>query len=227
MFRVGLRVAIFGVLLSAPWAMVNATEKTIEVAGVGAVNYVPDTFSFRVQLEARGKQVGLIKSQIAADSTKAIDALIGVGLAPNAIQALNIQFNPWIEYKREGNEHKGFILRQEINVSVDSLALYEKAIDTLLAHNINRLDGFNASSSNNVADYQKALNQALLNAQQTAKNMAGTLGLEVKGVQNIIEQSSSPVKSATRLRAQNMAESSFMPGVGKTEARVKVTFTLK
>lgn len=203
-----------------------AENRQIKVSGVGSVASTPDLFSFVVHIEEKGQLAGDLNKIIVAKTKKVITTLIEIGVPKKSIQSLQVRFNPWIEYKSEGNQQKGFILSRKINVTMDKLDQYDKAIDALLSIGITRIDGFSSTTSKSTENYQTALQQALLNAKSRANNMAETLGLKLGKVMTISEQSTGSVAPVQMDALRSAKISSYQPGEMATHARVEVIFSL-
>ncbi|WP_435687019.1 SIMPL domain-containing protein [Paraglaciecola sp.] len=206
----------------------SSDVRQISVTGIGSVASTPDTFNFTVQLEEKGKLAGELNKTIERKTLNIVEKLLNLGIEKKSIQALHVRFTPWVEYKREGNEHKGVVLTRKITVTLDNLDIYGKSIDTLLNIGITRIDGFSASNSQGNALYEKALELALLNAKTKASKMALTLGLNLDQVMTISEQSSHQVMPVQMesLRMNSAKSSSYQPGEMQTQAKVSVVFRL-
>ncbi|MCF2947150.1 SIMPL domain-containing protein [Paraglaciecola aquimarina] len=200
----------------------------IKVTGMGVVNSTPDIFSFVVHIEEKGKFAGELNKIIKTKTLDVVNALTSIGVEKKSIQTLQVRFNPWIEYKREGNEQKGFVLTRKIKVTLDKLEQYGQSIDALLNIGITRIDGFSATSSKSAENYQSALQSALLNAQKRASQMVQTLDLKLGKVITISEQSSGNVAPVEMdvLRMSAAKTSSYQPGEVAMQARVEVVFSL-
>jgi uncharacterized protein YggE len=202
------------------------TQRQIRVSGVGSVVSTPDLFSFVVHIEEKGKLAGDLNKVIVAKTLNVVTTLTEIGVPKKSIQSLQVRFNPWIEYKREGNQQKGFILSRKISVILDELSQYDQAIDALLKIGITRIDGFNSTSSKSAEHYQTALHQALLSAKSRAEKMAQTLGLKLDKVMTISEQTSSHAAPVQMDALRSAKTSSYQPGEMATQARVDVIFSL-
>ena len=205
----------------------DSQTRTIEVSGEASIISVPDRFSFSMTIEEKGKQAAMLNKEIVGRTTKIIQALVAIGIDKKAIQSLQVQFNPWIEYANNKREQKGFILNRKITVTLNDLTHYQQAIDTVLALGVSNINQFNFASSQASKNYQMALNQALLNAKKRASEMANELGLKIEEVISISEHSiGRPEPMVLRSREMKTAES-YQPGEMSTHARVKVVFALK
>ncbi|MGS2720152.1 SIMPL domain-containing protein [Paraglaciecola aestuariivivens] len=204
----------------------SAPISTIEVFGAEEVMTVPDQFSFSLSLQEKGKQAAKLNQQISQRSAEVVSALVAIGIKPNAIQSLQVQFNPWIEYINKEQVQKGFSLTRTISVTVNSLSDYEQAIDKVLTLGVEQVYAFEASNSQPQKAYQLAMQSALLNAKAQATDMAATLGLKIGKVIAISELSNAQVRPRYAMARQaNMAES-YQAGEISTDAKVKVTFGL-
>ncbi|MEO9945362.1 SIMPL domain-containing protein [Paraglaciecola sp.] len=201
--------------------------RQIEVTGVGQVFSVPDRFSFSLSIEEKGRSAADLNTVMTKKSTNVINALLKVGVNKKSLQALQVRFNPWVEYSNQKREHKGFILTRTINVTVDDLQIYEKAIDEVLKLGITSISNFNYSSSQSEVEYQMSLRQALLNAKARAQDMVKTLDLKLGKVISISEQSAGQVMPVQMRMQEAKSSSSYQPGEMTTETQVRVVFSLE
>jgi uncharacterized protein YggE len=201
--------------------------RIIEVSGVGSVFSVPDRFSFNLSIEQKGRVAAELNKAIVEKTSTVVQALFKIGVDKKAIQSLQIQFNPWIEYNGNSQEQKGFILTRQITITLQSLTQYEQAIDTVLNLGVSNINQFSFTNSQIDENYQAALNQALLHAKQRATDLAKVLDLKLGAVISISEQSSGQVMPMAFKTRQFQASDSYQAGEMSTEAKVKVVFALK
>lgn len=202
-------------------------HRIIEVSGVGNTLSVPDRFSFSLSIEQKGKVASELNKTIVEKTSSVIQALVDIGIDKKAVQSLQVQFNPWVEYNGKFREQKGFILTRQVKVTLQTLMQYEQSIDTVLNLGVSNINQFSFSNSQADENYQAALKQALLNAKQRATKMANVLDLKLAGVISIYEHSNSNVApGAMRVRQLKGAES-YQPGEMSTQARVNVIFALE
>ena len=221
------------IILSVVIANSDATEsvdlqtRTIEVSGKASIKSVPDRFSFSMTIEQKGQQAAALNAAIVDRTSTIIQALLAMGIDKKAIQSLQVQFNPWIEYANNKREQKGFILNRTITVTLKDLTHYQQAIDAVLALGVSNINQFNFASSQASENYQMALNQALINAKQKASNMANVMGLKIDEVISISEHSMGRAEPMVLQSRQIKAADSYQPGEMSTHAGVKVVFALK
>ncbi|WP_232787757.1 SIMPL domain-containing protein [Paraglaciecola sp. MB-3u-78] len=202
-------------------------HRIIEVSGVGSVLSVPDRFSFSLSIEQKGGVASELNTAIVERTNTVVQALIKIGIDKKAVQSLQVQFNPWVEYNGNTREQKGFILTRQVKVTLKTLTQYEKSIDAVLSLGVNNINEFIFTNSQADAHYQEALKHALLNAKQRAMDMANVLDLKLAGVISISEQSTGGVAPISLGVRQLQASESYQPGEMSTQARVKVIFALK
>ena len=195
--------------------------------GKASIKSVPDRFSFSMTIEQKGQQAAALNAAIVDRTSTIIQALLAMGIDKKAIQSLQVQFNPWIEYANNKREQKGFILNRTITVTLKDLTHYQQAIDAVLALGVSNINQFNFASSQASENYQMALNQALINAKQKASNMANVMGLKIDEVISISEHSMGRAEPMVLQSRQIKAADSYQPGEMSTHARVKVVFALK
>ena len=107
------------------------------------------------------------------------------------------------------------------------MAQYEQSIDAVLNLGVSQINQFRFTNSQADENYQGALQQALLNAQKRAIDMAKVLDLKLAGVISISEQSSGAVAPMAMQTRQFKTSESYQPGEMSTQARVKVIFALQ
>jgi uncharacterized protein YggE len=202
-------------------------HRIIEVSGVGNILTVPDRFSFRLSIEQKGRVVSELNKAIVEKTNSVVQALFKIGVDKKAVQSLQVQFNPWIEYNDNKREQKGFILTRQVTVTLKTLTQYEQSIDVVLSLGVSQINEFSFTNSQADENYQGALKHALLNAQQRATDMASVLGLKLAGVISISEQSTEAVTPIAVGMRQLQASESYQPGEMTTQARVKVIFSLE
>lgn len=201
--------------------------RIIEVSGVSNVVSVPDRFSFSLSIEQKGSVASELNKAIVDKTNIVIQALIKIGVEKKAVQSLQVQFNPWVEYKGNVREQKGVILTRQVKVTLKTLTQYEQSIDAVLSLGVSNINDFVFSNSQADAHYQEALKHALLKAKQRAMDMANVLDLKLAGVISISEQSNGFVTPIPMRGRQLQASESYQPGVISTQARVNVIFALK
>jgi uncharacterized protein YggE len=202
-------------------------HRIIEVSGVGNVFSVPDRFSFSLSIEQKGALASQLNKDIVKKTNTVVQALINIGVDKKAIQSLQVQFNPWIEYNGKSSEQKGFILIRQVKVTLKTLTQYEQSIDAVLKLGVSNMNQFSFTSSQADENYQVALKQALLHAKKRASDMAKVLDLKLAGVISISEQTSGQVVPFAMQAQQFKASESYQPGEMSTQARVKVIFALQ
>jgi uncharacterized protein YggE len=202
-------------------------NRIIEVSGVGNILSVPDRFSFSLSIEQKGRVASELNKAIVDKTNSVVQALIKVGVDKKAVQSLQVQFNPWVEYKGNVREQKGFILTRQVKVTLKTLAQYEQSIDAVLNLGVSQINQFRFTNSQADENYQGALQQALLNAQKRAIDMAEVLDLKLAGVISISEQSSVAAAPMAMQTRQFKTSESYQPGEMSTQARVKVIFALQ
>jgi uncharacterized protein YggE len=221
---------LFMLMISSAIAKNNSNSqqhRTIEVSGVGNILSVPDRFSFSVSIEQKGGVASELNKAIVEKTNSVVQTLIKIGVDKKAVQSLQLQFNPWVEYNGNSREQKGFIITRQVKVTLKTLTQYEQSIDALLRLGINNINEFSFTNSQADENYQVALKHALLNAKDRATNMANVLDLKLAGVISISEQSTSGVTPISMDMRQSRISESYQPGEMTTQARVNVIFALK
>lgn len=207
--------------------MHHGQSRQITVNGVGSAISVPDQFNFTVVIEERGPSASELNKLVTEKTNQVVSLLRKLKVDSDHIQSLQVQFNPWIEYNGQTQEQKGFILSRRIDISLDELDLYDKAIDSVLKLTINRIEGFSYADSQAHQHYQLAIEQALLDAKNRASHMAEVLDLSLGQAISISEQSQGQALRVEKTMAfRASADSGSLPGEMSTKAQVSVVFEL-
>ena len=205
----------------------QSSPRQISVNGMGSELSVPDQFNFSVVIEERGSSASELNQLIASKTEVLIEALLALGIEERDIRSTQVQFYPWVEYVEQTQQHKGFILNRQIQLSLNDVALYDKAIDTVLQQKINRIEGFSYADSQASQRYQRALELALQDAKLKASLMAAELDMQLGRTLNINELSQGQVQSKEAfMTARTRMASDSLPGEMSTQAQVAVSFEL-
>ena len=104
-------VFLFMLVISCTWNNVSVgaekyfndqQHRIIEVSGVGSVFSVPERFN--LSIEQKGGVATQLNKAIVEKTNTVIQALIKIGVDKKAVQSLQVQFNPWIEYDGKTRE---------------------------------------------------------------------------------------------------------------------------
>lgn len=164
-------------------AQENVTS-LVTVTGKGTVKVVPDEVVIRARIEHTGKSASEVKAQ----NDKVVNDIIKY-LKSQKIPSKNFQ----TEYMRLSKDYNYnsketfFSANQAISIKLEDLSKYEKLMSGLLGSGLNRIDGIQFQSSKREELESEARKNAVLNAQEKAKEYASAIGQEIGKAQSINE----------------------------------------
>jgi uncharacterized protein YggE len=197
------------------------SKKTITVTGAGKVTTVPDqaSFDFNVETRADTAKAALAKNAVAAAGV--IAAVKGAGVPAADIQTSQVSLSP--QTNQDGTQIVGYIASNSISVKT-TIAKAGGLVDAAVGAGADGVSGPMLSRSDVDALYRDALKDAVADAKSKAVALASAGGLNLGGVQAIVEgaQSSPPVMFAAK--ADAAASVPIEPGTQTVEATVTVTY---
>ena len=199
----------------------TATPKTITVTGDGSVTTVPDQagFDFTVDSKAATAKAALAQN---ADAAAAVAAAVkNAGVDPADIQTSQVSLSP--QTNQAGTDIVGFAASTTISVTT-TIAKARPLVDAAVAAGADEVSGPSLSVSDQDAQYNDALKQAVGNAHEKAQALAAAGGLSLGGVQSIVEGSTGAVPLPFAQKADASAGVAIEPGTQTIDATVTVTY---
>lgn len=169
--------------LSVPAMAHDSTVPHLHVQGTGKVSVEPDVGYVSLGVVSRNK-----KSTEALDAnSKAMEALYAsldkFGVKKKEIQTVDFSISEEREYYEEGKVQKtrfvGYVVSNQIRVTVCDLKQFGKVLDTLVKDGANTVHGVQFGSTKSEDALDKARVLAVKDAMKKAKQIAETLGVGV------------------------------------------------
>lgn len=221
--------------LSVPAIAHDSTVPHLHVQGTGKVSVEPDVGYVSLGVVSRNK-----KSTEALDAnSKAMEALYAsldkFGVKKKEIQTVDFSISEEREYYEEGKVQKtrfvGYIVSNQIRVTVCDLKQFGKVLDTLVKDGANTVHGVQFGSTKSEDALDKARVFAVKDAMKRAKQIAETLGvgvdplpLEVKEVE--AHRPRPLMYAASTMRAESASRDVPVSG-GSMEFSMSVSVTWK
>ena len=166
-------------------------RRTISVSGEGLVRVEPDQATARFGVVTQAENPDSARQQNAEAASRAMNAVRDLGVADRKLRLETLRLQPAYKYNSETRqyEEEGYEAIREVVVEVDSLDLLPTIIAEVVQKGANRLQGVEYGLKDRRATRDAALQEAVRDAREKAGLMAGTLGLELGQVMQIIEQS--------------------------------------
>ena len=195
----------------------------VDVAGEGTVSGTPDVLRFTVGVEARAATVDGAVSSASASATKVIAALAARRVAKRDTQTATLQISP--QYDRKGRVITGYVVRQDLRVSVRDLTTAGATITAAVAAggNAARLSGVSFALEDDEALRASARDEAYASARAKAEQYARLSGRQLGAVVSIDEDVRQTSNDPYLRDFATAARASAVPiEAGSTDVRVTV-----
>jgi len=218
-------------------AAAQEMPRTVSVQGEGSVPVAPDRAIVRFGVVSRAETAEGARAQNAEASSRALNAVRGLGVPDARIRMERLQLQPRREYNRETRTHeeKGYEATRQVVVEIDSLDLLPTVVTRGVQQGANRLDGIQYDLQDRQAVRNDALRRAAESAREKAQLLAETLGASLGVVQRINEQNFDFPSPIVRMEAAAMKTAdqaapepdAYAAGEIEVSATVQVTFRLQ
>lgn len=219
---------IITALVSAAAVADGLGDNMIRVQGQGSVSDTPDLLHFTLQVEEKGELASKLYPKIEQKTSAIIDLLLRVGVIKQDIQSMNVNLQPWFSNYGGERQQKGFVLSQEIRVSLRDFNQFPAILDGSFKIGASGLYGVSYAIEDPHSQYLKALDLALENAKARASRIAKNIGRELGEVVQVNEQSGySPRPQMAEVMSYRGKADSMQPGSMAVNAQLDVFFRLK
>ncbi len=193
------QLALVAFAICFPGAAIGTCdEPTITVGGEAEVLVVPDQVAITIGIESRAKTVTAAAEDNDAKIRDILDFIKAAGIADKDTRTDYISIDPLME-NANGNLSKqskqqsialqpaGFVATRMITITLADLEKFEAFYKGLVERGINRVRGIEFRSSEMKKHRDAARLDAVRNAREKAKAMAGELGATLASVKTIRE----------------------------------------
>jgi hypothetical protein len=220
-----------------PAPLVNPSQRTIRVEGMGEVKVAPDEAFIDVAVETLAPTAKAAAEENARKMEKVIAALVQAGIPRKEIETRNFSVFP--EYHpqtrpEEAPKLRGYRVSNQVEVHVRELARVGALLDTALGAGANRVDSVRFGLSKPEAVQGDALRNAVERARQSAQVLASALGVKLGPVldASTVTEPQPPFPVAARFemaRAGNAADvtTPIQPQEQTVTARVTLIFAIE
>ena len=205
----------------------TSTTKTLQITGTGTVTSDPDEAILLLAVQTQAASATQATADNAAITSRAIDALVSVGVGKDRIETVSYTLSPIYESKSDQTTAPkvlGYIVRNAIQARLSDFNLVGKALDTAISAGVNEVQGimFTLSRTKFAALQKQALQMAIQDADGQAKAMASTLGISLVGPISVTPgYAFQPVFEKISVSA---AQTPIQPGTLQVTAMVQVTY---
>lgn len=222
------RITLLSLLFLLTISQVIAAATTISVTGKGVVQAAPDTANIKLGVEVSKGSAQDAQNANAGVMAAVAGAIGKLGIEKDQVQTSGFQIYP--EMKHEQNQPPkiaSFRCGNQINITVDDLALVSKVIDAGIGAGANNVQGIRFSINNDSSFKKAALEKAVKDAKAKAQAIAAAAGLRLGAVKSIIESGAIvPLNSEDSVRAMALggAETPVSPGLLEIRGNVTLTY---
>lgn len=223
-------------MLSAAHADDKDMLDTIAVVGVGKIEVVPDEFRFSIGIDAKAPEVQPAYDKVERQTSEALKLLRRLGIKDRDLQAMAAHINPVVDYKSRDRHIIAHEVRRDINVKVNDVKVYAKALQQLAELGVTRFGQVRMQVSNEQEVIIQALEKAYANAEQKAQRLAAKGNRQIDKLVVLVESGASHPQPVYKAQARTMAMESDVGGGGAAsvsagvvtiERRVQTTFALR
>jgi len=161
----------------------------LAVVGEGKVDVIPDTASVDLGIVVNDADtVESAQQQINTVNNAIVAAVTALGVEKENIKTSNYSINPNYNYESNPNGTiSGYNGNATITVKVKDTTLLPQVMTAATSAGANQVIGTNYSVDNPEVYREKARDEAIANAKEQAKKLAGELGIKLGKVVNMVE----------------------------------------
>jgi hypothetical protein len=236
----GLILALVAVLAAAGSAAAGgAEERRIDVVGTGVVSAEPDYAELYLGVQTHRREAGAAVAAAREQMNSVVASLREMGIGESSMQttAYRIHFRADPQREAAGGSEAGdqaeprgrYVAENQLRVRVTRIAELGSIIDRAVRSGANRVQRVSFGSSEADAHQDRARRQAVNDAREKARTMAGELGLELGEVISISEDGGGrpgPTPEYAALQGRG-GDTPISPGTLSFTARVQVAFGLR
>ncbi|CAM3268534.1 SIMPL domain-containing protein [Rhodothermus bifroesti] len=208
---------------------------TITVQGEGLVRVLPDKATVRFAVVTRDANPERARQRNEEAARNALNALRALGIEERNLFLEALTLQPVREYdpQRQRWEERGYEVQRQVRAELTQLDLLPEAVMRVVQQGANRLLGVHYDVSTRAQVQMKALQEAVRNAQDKARQMLAVLGKDVGDPIRIHEQSLEFPRpmwteaAMLRTTAADATPEAYAAGEIEVRARVEVIFALR
>ena len=228
-------VGLAGCQPSATVPGVSSQQEGIWVSGQGKVTAVPDIVTLRLGIEAQQVSVAEAQNQAASAMDKVMNALTKNGVAKKDIQTqyFNIAKVTRWDDKNQREVIIGYRVTNVVTTKIRDIAKAGAIIDAVAeaGGDLTRIDSISFSIDDPLAYYEKARQEAMVEAQAKAKQLADLAGVTLGKPTYISESGSSPIYQGdimyAKMETTTAVETPISPGEMEISLSVQVVYAIR
>ncbi len=229
-------LAVFPVALAEQPAQA-APGALLSVSGSAVVTLQPDYATLNLGVSTQAETVADAQAQNASQMNALLTALEGAGVAKEDIQTQYFSINPvygninnpmeMTTYPMDGGKPVGYRVENNLQVTLRKIDSLGSTLDVAMQAGANQSYGLSFESTQRAEAYDKALQEAVKEAQRKAQLMAAASGKELGALETLTEQGegySGPYMKTMALEADRSTP--IVSGTITVEATVQAEYRM-
>lgn len=237
------------ILAAAVWSQAGVTRaqtptpavasRTITVNGTGTATARPDEAIVSLGTQVQAPTAAEAQAQNAQQINAVIEAMKNLGIPAANIQTTNISLFPIMRDQPEPrpgasttNQQpaiEGYRASATLRIKVTAVDQAGDVIDAAVVAGANQIQGIQFSLSDDAALRGQALQEAVGDARRHADAIAQVLGVQITGVEAVIESGAvappRPLAAPMAADARSAGQAQIEPGEQTVTAQVSVTYS--
>ncbi len=206
----GAVIASISLMSSLPVFAYDLPEKSISVSGRGVISAEPDTAEISFGIVTSGTDAAKAQEENNRIYKEVCQSLTDAGIKEEDIKST--WYYVYTERNYENNEVTGYRVENNFSVKTNDKDNAGKYIDSAVKAGVTEVHGVSFSVENPQEYYDKALQAAILNAQNSAETIKKSIGAENITVYSIEEQSSRYSYSTANTVYEEKASADYSSG---------------
>ncbi len=200
---------------------------TMELQGEGVVLVEPDLAIIQLGVETTDMDLTKAQAENAKIMQSVLSTLMRMDIEEQDIQTESYTINKVYEYVDGKQIDKGYVVRNMLKITLKEIGKVGEVLDAAVASGANVVNGISFETEDPSLYYQKALNMALIDAEEKAISLGRQMRTQVYRVPlRIVEQSFTQVPYGTPLFARSgEAQTPIQTGQNQIIARITALFS--
>lgn len=217
-----------------PWMMRSQPTRNnsnnthrMQVNGEGIVTTAPNIATITLGVITENSTVTEAQNENNQLTKKVIDSILGLGIPNEHIKTVDFRIDIIYDYENSKQTLRGYRVTHMLQISDVDIQAVGTVVDTAVQNGANTVTNINFTVRNPQVYYERALQNAVQDAQDKARTIAKKLGVALQEVPLQIKelsQQSPPIPFQTAMFAKSEAGTPIQAGELTITARVEATF---
>lgn len=201
--------------------------QTVSFVGEGKVKAAPDTARAEIGLVTEGKDTITVQNENSSKMNAVIKFLKERGISEADIKTSNYSLSPKYEYNKGKSSLVGYVLNQNLTVTVRNLDKIGEILDGAVSSGANRIDSVSLFVDKPEELKNKAREEAVKQAKEKVAATSKIAGLRLGRLVGFSEGSSGEPPMFFEALSKGGAAPQIEPGTQEIKVNVTLTYLLK